>query len=123
MYMTSEEIVRDYRQARDKSKQIKILADRNVVTQSEIRAILAEAGVEGVKAPQRIRRKKPVPPAEGPESPADGTVESPAPLGPVELSIAYNGCTISVAAPSLADARQISEYLQLIISDLGEALT
>jgi len=121
MDMTSEEIVRDYRQARNKSKQIKILADRNVVTPSEIRAVLAEAGVEGVKAPQRIRQKKPVPPVEVPASPEEGTAPLPTVLKPVELSISYNGCAISVTAPSLADTHQVSEYLQRIISNL-EAL-
>ena len=62
MNMTPEEIVRDYTQAANKSKQIKILADLNMVSPGEIKAVLAEAGVEGVEAPKRIRRK-PVPTA------------------------------------------------------------
>ena len=69
MTMTNEEIVRDYLQARNKAKQIKILADLNQVTQSEIKAVLAAASVAGVKAPKRIVRRKtaenaPVPAAE-----------------------------------------------------------
>lgn len=52
--MTDEEIVRDYQQAKNKQKQIKILADLNCTTPSEIKAILAEAGVEGVAAPKRM---------------------------------------------------------------------
>ena len=54
MQMTNEEIVRDYNAAANKSKQIKILAELNTVSPGEIRAVLAEAGVEGVEAPKRI---------------------------------------------------------------------
>ena len=46
MQMTSEEIVRDYNAAANKNKQIKILAELNMVSPSEIRAVLAQAGVE-----------------------------------------------------------------------------
>ena len=63
MQMTPEEIVRHYTQAANKHKDIKVLADLNMVTPAEIRAVLAEAGVEGVEAPKRIvRKKKPAPP-------------------------------------------------------------
>ena len=57
MQMTNEEIVRDYNAAANKSKQIKILAELNTVSPSEIRAVLAQAGVEGVEAPKRIRQR------------------------------------------------------------------
>lgn len=50
--MTAEEIVRDYQQAKNKQKQIKILADLNSTSPGEIKSILAAAGVEGVTAPQ-----------------------------------------------------------------------
>ena len=59
MQMTSEEIVRDYSAAKNKSKQIKILADLNAASPGEIRAVLAEAGVAGVKMLERIRQKRP----------------------------------------------------------------
>ncbi|MCI9444323.1 MAG: hypothetical protein HFF69_06310 [Oscillospiraceae bacterium] len=65
MQMTSEEIVRDYMQAANKSKQIRILADLNAASPGEIRAVLAEAGVDGVKMPERIRQKKPEATASG----------------------------------------------------------
>lgn len=58
MNMTNEEIVREFTQAANKSKQIKILADLNCVTPGEIRQVLAAAGVEGVKAPERIVRRR-----------------------------------------------------------------
>lgn len=58
MTMTNEEIVRDYTQAANKGKQIKILADLNCVSPGEIRAVLAAAGVPGIRAPERIRRRK-----------------------------------------------------------------
>lgn len=58
MEMTNEEIVRDYNAAANKSKQIKVLADLNCVSPGEIRAVLAQAGVPGVKMPERIRPRK-----------------------------------------------------------------
>lgn len=58
MQMTTEEIVRDYNAAANKSKQIKILADLNCVSSSEIRAVLAQAGAPGIKMPERIRQRK-----------------------------------------------------------------
>lgn len=63
MQMTSEEIVRDYNSAANKSKQIKILADLNVVSPSEIRNVLALAGVADVKPPKRVRKRITEPPA------------------------------------------------------------
>lgn len=59
MQMTNEEIVRDYNSAANKSKQIKILAELNAVSPGEIRAVLAQAGVNGVSMPKRIRQNKP----------------------------------------------------------------
>lgn len=60
MQMTPEEIVRHYTHAANKHKDIKVLAELNMVTPAEIRAVLAESGVEGIEAPKRIaRRKKP----------------------------------------------------------------
>lgn len=53
MVMTNEEIVRDYLQARNKSKQIRILADLNQTTKAEIRQILASEGAEAVEANKR----------------------------------------------------------------------
>lgn len=59
MQMTNEEIVRSYKEAANKSKQIKVLAELNVCSPGEIRAVLAEAGVAGVKMPERIRQRRP----------------------------------------------------------------
>lgn len=44
LYMTEEEIVRDYREARDKSAQIKILAQRNLCAPLQIAQLLQEKG-------------------------------------------------------------------------------
>lgn len=62
-----EEIVRDYTQAANKGKQIKILADLNCVSPGEIRAVLAATGVPGIRAPERIRRQKAEAAAERPQ--------------------------------------------------------
>lgn len=79
MQMTPEEIVRHYTQAANKHKDIKVLADLNMVTPAEIRAVLAEAGVEGVEPPKRIvRKRKPAPPPEA-EAPPCAAPEAEAP--------------------------------------------
>ena len=57
MYMTNEEIVKEYNEAKDKRGQIQILADMNSCKKDEIRAILAAEGVELPKRP--YNRKKP----------------------------------------------------------------
>lgn len=57
MTMSNEEIARDYCQAANKSKQIKILSDLNCCTPGEIRQILFDQGVPGIAAPKRIRHK------------------------------------------------------------------
>ncbi len=57
MTMSNEEIVRDYCQAANKNKQIKILADLNCCTPGEIRQVLFEQGVSGIAAPKRIRHR------------------------------------------------------------------
>lgn len=44
MQMTNEEIIRDYRQAADKSAEIRVLAELNVTSRNEIIAILEDAG-------------------------------------------------------------------------------
>ena len=79
MQMTPEEIVRHYTHAANKHKDIKVLAELNMVTPAEIRAVLAESGVEGIEAPKRIaRRKKPsaLPPPEK-EAPPSAAPELP----------------------------------------------
>ena len=74
MTMTNEEIVRDYNQAANKSKQIKVLAELNCVSPGEIRAVLAQAGVAGVKMPERIRPRKSAPEAAASPVTPDRTV-------------------------------------------------
>ena len=59
MQMTNEDIVRSYNEAKNKSKQIKILAELNCVSPSEIRMVLVNAGVEGVKMPARTAPRRP----------------------------------------------------------------
>lgn len=81
MEMTKEEIIRDYRQARYKGKQVGILADLNGCRKSEIVAILRERGVP-VKALPRNRAK---PSQEGKKTaqertePTDGAIALPEP--------------------------------------------
>lgn len=78
MEMTNEEIIRDYNAAANKSKKIKVLADLNCVSPGEIRAVLAQAGVPGVKMPERIRPRKPEPASANAEQKASAPMEQAA---------------------------------------------
>ena len=71
MQMTNEEIVRSYNEAANKSKQIKILADLNCTSPSEIQTVLAKAGVDGVKMPARIAKRRSEAKVSGPASALD----------------------------------------------------
>ena len=71
MQMTDDEIVRHYREARNKAKDIPILADLNDCKPKEIREILIKAG----ELPQ------PVAPPKKPELPQDEGLLPPSPQG------------------------------------------
>lgn len=47
MQMTNDEIIRDFRQARNKKEHIGVLADLNACTVEEIIEILREGGIDG----------------------------------------------------------------------------
>lgn len=96
MQMTNEEIVRDYNAAANKSKQIKILAELNTVSPSEIRAVLAEAGVAGVEAPKRIVQRK-------------AGVQGPAPV-PDQTDVSHHA--------GLASTWEIYDRIETILSAL-----
>lgn len=55
MTMTAEEIVRHYRQAANKKKDVLVLADLNGTDEASIKAVLIDAGV---MEPERKERKK-----------------------------------------------------------------
>ena len=56
--MTDNEICRNYRAAKDKHAQIKILADMNCTDENTIRRILFEYGQIVLEPPKTNRRKK-----------------------------------------------------------------
>jgi len=68
MYMKDNEIVREYREGRDKKQQVKILADMNGCTYEEIVEVLRKQGIDvsGVERKKRGRQgtKETVVPAE-----------------------------------------------------------
>lgn len=109
MNMTNEEIVRDYQQARNKSKQLKILADLNCVSPGEIRQVLAQAGVAGVKMPERIVKRKPAPvipepaPAAPPEAPFWERVEAILAALPETLPVEAEGIVLNLLQTLFAD--------------------
>lgn len=87
MQMTNNEILADFRQAKDKKAQLKILADLNCCTQDEIRKRLLEAGCDEKEIPSKAKTKSKeayVPPkvevkkTEGrnPEKPSDIIMEA-----------------------------------------------
>ncbi|RDY30175.1 hypothetical protein [Lachnotalea glycerini] len=55
MYMTESEIVRNYKEAKNKNLQIKILADLNACEKIEIRSILIQ---NNIKLPAAVKKKK-----------------------------------------------------------------
>lgn len=57
MTMTEQEIVKDYREAKDKKTQIGILADLNTCSKQQIVEILKVGGVDHRELP-RIRKRK-----------------------------------------------------------------
>lgn len=67
MQMTPEEIVREYRTAKHKTEQIKILADLNVCSRGEIARILDEAGEKIDK--RFLSKRLPAAPVSDPEPP------------------------------------------------------
>lgn len=56
MQMTNGEIIANYRQAKNKKEQLKILAELNACTQDEIKKILLEGGLDVRQLP-RTREK------------------------------------------------------------------
>ena len=68
MYMKDNEIVREYREGRDKKQKVKILADMNGCTYEEIVEVLRKQGIDvsGVERKKRGRQgtKETVVPAE-----------------------------------------------------------
>ena len=60
MYMTESEILAEWKGAKDRKKQISILADENCCTPEEIVAALKAAGVDGraIRAPGDGMKKK-----------------------------------------------------------------
>lgn len=101
--MTAEEIVRDYQQAKNKQKQIKILADLNCTSPSEIKPILATAGVEGVTAPKRVVHRA------GAKAPAE-----PKPEQIPEASVYDRIETILAALPADASDRVRGAALDMV---------
>lgn len=57
MQMTNNEILANFRQAKDKKEQLKILADLNCCTQEEIRQKLLEAGCDEKEIPTKAKPK------------------------------------------------------------------
>lgn len=57
MQMTNEEIIKSYKEAKDKKKQIKILADLNTCDANVIKEILVEAGEAAPRVYKRAAKK------------------------------------------------------------------
>lgn len=56
-YMTDEEIVRNYREAKNKREQVKILADLNCMSREEIIQILKDGGIKQQELPRNRGEK------------------------------------------------------------------
>lgn len=80
MYMTESEILAEWKGAKDRKKQISILADENCCTPGEIVATLKAAGVDGraIRAPGDGMKKK----KEGGGGPSTAPTETPSAAPP-----------------------------------------
>ena len=61
MEMTAHEIVRSYKEAKDKKKQVGILAQLNLCTPEDIKKILVEGGINWRELPRGKRTQSPPP--------------------------------------------------------------
>ena len=77
--MTDEEIIREYRQAKQPLKQIGILAEENLCDKKEIVAILRAAGCNLPQQYDHARHKVKKQPETAPEAEANPAEEAPAP--------------------------------------------
>lgn len=64
MEMTAHEIVRSYKEAKDKKKQVGILAQLNLCTPEDIKKILVEGGINWRELPRGKRIQSPPTPNE-----------------------------------------------------------
>lgn len=83
--MTTPEIVRLYKESKDKRKQISILSDLNACTEREIKDILINGGIDARTLPRQ--RKKEEAPAVHDETPA-----APSPPPAQARCAAMGGC-------------------------------
>lgn len=103
MTMTVDEIVMEYKQAKDPDKQIRIIADQCLCRPSEIRTILKEAGVYQPKT----RTPKAEPKVEAqPSAPAETTTQ------PRDQAKPEKGFSFTVSAPDLppGDFEKLKEW-------------
>ena len=75
MQMSNEEIVRNYMQAKDKAKQLGILAELNACDVQKIKDIMTEGGVDYRSFPRSKRGKKTAAPAVGAKPAGEKKVE------------------------------------------------
>lgn len=107
--MTVDEIIMEYKQAKDPEKQIRIMADQCLCKPSEIRSILRDAGVYQAKvrkprnqtqpsAPEKAAAQPATPKApEAPEAPEpDQEAPKPEDLRPVTVRQEPEGISVSV---------------------------
>lgn len=104
MNMTTNEIVRMYKDTADKKKQITILADMNLCTREEIRAELIKGGIDARTLPRK--RKKPG------EATAAG---EPAPTPDAEPKAAEQAPGILIP---IEDAQLVREALLFYVGDI-----
>lgn len=101
MTMTVDEIVMEYKQAKDPEKQIHIIADQCLCKPSDIRTILKEAGVYVSKAGRPKKRPSAPEPAEVQAEAAELKGPKLEDIRPVTVHQEPEGFTVSVDRRSL----------------------
>ena len=113
MPMTKGDIVTEYRQAKNKREQIKILADLNVTSQEEIIKILREAGetVGSQEQQKRVRKTKTTEKNQEPEQAkqSDGVTLTPS---EAETLADFLGLTMVPAIQEKTNMIENPEYIE-----------
>lgn len=118
MYMKDNEIVREYREAKDKKEQVKILADMNQSTYDEIVEVLRKKGIDvtgverkkkGKQGTKESTQKKAVPVEEQkPALAAEQTPDNPLAAGLPEI------VKDTITMRMMAETEKMEEYQRQI---------
>lgn len=117
--LNKNEIIRSFREAKDKPKQIKILAELHACTVDEIREVLADAGFSDEELKLRKKKTQPAPAKKGKISVALSLLqEELKTLAGRELEIPSLIAALQLEFDSIADKRRMIENAASTLKDV-----